>query len=596
MFRQKKPSNLEDLFNLETLYPQFYILKGDNKTEPEIKPEYLKTLSSRKKEIRKKSTQFNYSTCITTTQLHTEPSSNSKTYNLNTAKKPTNLDEMNGIKEEMSNSDSDDEKSNYVKVQHGGGYMNYSFKSEEFLLTLYELGKCHNSISMENNDVVLTKRQKEQFKLDENNPYLYSFSKLHPFSIFYQTKYPELIKKNNQLKLPAPRFIKNDEWRKIIDFSFKNIFNGITIDDKLGLVISDPIIKGRFAGLIKNIIFQILKVPFGHHISLNVKIFEPKTIQERYMYLFCYANEYLVKAADENLTPYERFKFVITWLAAGMQCGCQQLKPFNPFLGETYQGEFPNGVKVYVENVTHKPLALRFYIKNKDIYMINGYFDVGVRSAVFGNEMYICEKGPVHVVFPKLKQEIVGHIPEIRVVNATSENGRALRYCGNHVFVDSKNNLKCVILYDFNEKCVHETKGYTMRYNFPANYKYNYDKEYEFGNKFKVNNFSSNFDIIDTIHGSFTRNLVIGNEEMWNIHEKIPDYIRPCKNVLPSDGRYREDLIWLYRALNNAKNKDEEKNYMEISQEWKVMMEEFNRWERKHRADYRAKTKKKKKK
>ena len=73
-------------------------------------------------------------------------------------------------------------------------------------------------------------------------------------------------------------FITKDDWCKPVDNSFQTVFYGIDINDKIGLVISDPVVKTKFSGLIKDIIFQILQVPFGHHIYLNVKIFKPKTI------------------------------------------------------------------------------------------------------------------------------------------------------------------------------------------------------------------------------------------------------------------------------------------------------------------------------
>lgn len=44
-----------------------------------------------------------------------------------------------------------------------------------------------------------------------------------------------------------------------------------------------------------------------------------------------------------------------------------------------------------------------------------------------------------------------------------------------------------------------------------------------------------------------------------------------CKDVLPSDWRYREDLIWL------------KYKYLKIAHAWKVRMEEQQRFDRKQR-------------
>ena len=87
---------------------------------------------------------------------------------------------------------------------------------------------------------------------------------------------------------------------------------------------------------------------------------------------------------------------------------------------------------------------------------------------------------------------------------------------------------------------------------------------------------------------------MIGGNVIWDINKNIPEHIKPTKHCIPSDGRYREDLIWLHRSFYGAKNKEEEDIYRDISMEWKVMMEEFNRWERRNRATYKEKMQKKK--
>ena len=52
------------------------------------------------------------------------------------------------------------------------------------------------------------------------------------------------------------------------------------------------------------------------------------------------------------------------------------------------------------------------------------------------------------------------------------------------------------------------------------------------------------------------------------------------KNCLPSDGRFREDIIWLYRSFFSYKNEKERETYEELSQDWKLMLEKLQREER----------------
>ncbi len=553
-----------------------YKIKGDINPEHEFKIIYLEKLSARSNKspkIKIKSHSVNPSQMASEKNIIFSPNKN--------------LDNLNQISE----------KSILIDSFNSGENNNESFG---FLSSSVKRG-------LEIQNTELTQRQKSTFKLKDNNPFLYSFKNLHPFSIFYNTKYDKLIKKNSELKLPAPNFIKKEEWCKDVDMSFNSSFEGLAIQDNLGIVITDPIIRKKFSGLISDIIFQLLKVPFGHHISLNVKIFEPKTVLERYVSIFSYSNIYILPSCQPNITPYERFKLVITSLVAGMHIGCQQLKPFNPFLGETFQGELPNGAKIYVENVTHKPLVARFLIIYKKKYEISGFWDLSVKAQSFGSEMIINQKGPIYIRFPELNECITCHIPFVKAVNATSQDNRALLFFGNMVFVDVKNKLKAVIKYNSNKNIFHEIKGCTMNYEFPPDYKYIFDNEWEYGNNFviekeeislkksfrKKKKINDNFKVIDLIKGSFFNRIIIGEEVVCDIVKSVPEQIKPVRHCIPSDGRYREDLIWLFRSYYCSQNEEEEEIYRNISMEWKVKMEEFNRWERANRASYKEKMKKK---
>lgn len=583
-----------DIFSKEITPINNYILKGDENPEHEIKIIYIHKILSKLEQSQKSKLLLpkSINPTLSNDPTFTENNNNYK------SKKKEDINKINEKTSKMESSDIDNNNEDNIIYNQNNNNSLDNNKSSEFLLTLFNQGVC--PYEKEKNIIVLTARQKEKFKLQNNNPFLFSFNNLHPFSVFYGTKYDKLIKKNKELKLPAPNFITKEEWCKPADNSFKSVFKGIEINDKSGLVISDPKVKKKFSGLITDIIIQIIKVPFGHHISLNVKMFEPKTILERYTSIFSYANIFLLPACNPKLLPYERFKLVITFQFAGMYIACQQLKPFNPFLGETYQGELPNGAKLYVENISHKPLIARFLLIYKKKYEISGYWDLSVKTQNFGSEMIINQNGPIYIKFPELNECIICHIPFIKAINATSEENRALLYFGNMIFVDVKNKLKAIIQFNFNENKFHEIKGCTMNYIFPPDYKYIFDKEWEFGlnsiieedeMKITIKDNKENYKIIDILKGSYLEELIIGNETVWNINQ-IPEYIEPAKHCIPSDGRYREDLIWLFRSFYGAKNEEEEEIYRKISMDWKVMMEEFYRWERKKRTNYKEKIEK----
>ena len=460
---------------------------------------------------------------------------------------------------------------------------NEESQSVEYLLHLYLAG----AVNYEHR-ISLNAMQKENFKLKDNDPYIYSFNETHPFSMFYKTKYKNLYKTKNALNLPAPRFIDSNEWMKKPDYTFEKLFESYTIDDNKGLIIKDPEIQKKFQGLISNIIGQLLRVPFGHHMSIQVKIFSPNTVPQKYTCAFSYANKFLIPASDPKMNSYERFKHAITFCVSGIYLAVGTLKPFNPFLGETYQGELPNGAKLYTELVTHSPLCCRFLLIYKKVYEVSGYWNLSVKSQKFGTMMTISQKGPIYIKFPQINECIIGHYPEAKMINVVSDD-RANLYNGNFVFIDNKNNYKAVIQINPFKKRFHDLVGVSFKYNYPKKWVYNYDKEWEFGKKFKIGQESKNgIDVIDNITGSWINNLDFGEQRMWDMKNDIPEFMRPVKKCIPSDGRFREDLIWLYRSFN-ADKKEDKKIYLNISQEWKVMMEEFNRWERKRRIEIKNK-------
>ena len=47
------------------------------------------------------------------------------------------------------------------------------------------------------------------------------------------------------------------------------------------------------------------------------------------------------------------------------------------------------------------------------------------------------------------------------------------------------------------------------------------------------------------IEGSWLSQILIGEEEYWNMKKQKPERAKPVTNPLPFDWRFREDLIYL---------------------------------------------------
>ncbi|KAK9833077.1 hypothetical protein WJX74_006386 [Apatococcus lobatus] len=117
-----------------------------------------------------------------------------------------------------------------------------------------------------------------------------------------------------------------------------------------------------------------MKFLTGHinliNMSLPVKMFEPRSYLEKLTDVWVYP-ALLTKAASCT-DPVERMRWTVTWFVAGLQHVFQSWrKPFNPLLGETYQASQPDGSTVQMEQISHHPPISAFQITGP------GYLFVG---------------------------------------------------------------------------------------------------------------------------------------------------------------------------------------------------------------------------
>ena len=596
---QKRKSKIDNIFKINKKQCSDYQLTGDNKIEEEIEIDFLNKISNNQIESINILKDNSKNQIFNNVSVPVPESLNQ----IKKSRKISNIPKMQSKeinKTKLSSQMSIKKSSSLSRSIINKSIINISSEqmppTSDLLLKLYESGMYDQlNPSHQHGKIKLTQKQKAKWKLPDYHPLVQAanIKDFHPYCFFYGTKYKDLVKENGETKYPEGKLVNYRDWQKEPDYSMNGLYKGIEINPKVGLVIVDPNVRKKYHGIVADIIIQLLKVPFGHHMCLHVRIFEPKCLEERVTNVFSYANKYLIMANDPLLDSYERFKLIITFIFSGLYIPCQQLKPFNPYVGETFQGELPNGAKVYCEQVTHKPLCIRFYMFYKNIYKLHGYFNCSVRSEGLGSTMYVCQQGPCIVEFPQLDEKITFNVPEIKIVNARNENGRANLFSGALSFADSKNNYRAVIQFDFNKKKFHEIRGCTFKYNFPQGYKYSYDFEWPYAKKLKIDKLKLDPNYLEEIKGSWITELIIGNKQYWDIRAQIPEYIKPTKTCLPSDGRFREDLCWLYKSFYNSKNEYERKLYENISQWWKVLMEDHNRWERKRRADYNEKLKQK---
>lgn len=269
-------------------------------------------------------------------------------------------------------------------------------------------------------------------------------------------------------------------------------------------------------------------------------------------------------------------KYAITYVISGLYMRANQRKPFNPLLGETLEGEFSDGTKIHMEHISHHPPISNYYIEGPrragyKLYGVNEFVG-NIKSA--GNILNVQFKGTNTIEFPD-GQKIVYYNP-CNKVTGLMRGDKLIFMEGVLEMVDEENKLKACVLMEPKSKEIMNSDNP----NYFEGSLYYYKGK---GNTKAPERLSAIGDIdeeICTIHGSWLDNLYIDDEEVWNIDNTKPSRVIFPKHCLPSDHRYREDLIWLFY---------ENENY---AQEWKQLLEVQQRKERKNRLTAEKKRKK----
>ena len=406
---------------------------------------------------------------------------------------------------------------------------------------------------------------------------------------------PTLIK-TNTFKAPFPIRLTKDQLTYKYD---QDYLKDYLIKDYYGVYCLNQEVVDKQSGIIKEVITQLTKCLWSGtamSLSLPIRIFEPRSMLERYTDWFSFATDLLNKAGSCK-DKIESFKYVIAFSLSALFHSSEQLKPLNPMLGETYECEWEDGSKFYLEHTCHTPPISHFYIKSsKNLFIVSGYIDMGMggmMKAMFNNSMQMIPKGKITVYLPELKQTISFQFPKITMGGAIW--GQRYVYWSDHMkFEDHENNLKAVIAFanarkELKGKRIHDIYGKLFKYNYNSNeLKKPFYNDYIPKNPFP----SKNDDVISEITGSWLEEIKFDNNIYFSIKDSVAPQIYPCEKVLDSDARYREDKQWLKLSWDN---KEFSKIFEGYAQCWKLALEAQQRFDRGLRKEYKDKNISKKK-
>ncbi len=308
-------------------------------------------------------------------------------------------------------------------------------------------------------------------------------------------------------------------------------------------------------------------------VPLPIKINEP-------MSMLCsfsrgMANLDFLHRACNQTDPLEILKFVILFQVSGLQNSVIHMKPLNPYLGETAQGYFADGSNFYAEKIIHTPLHIVLSIINDRVgfkvdFRYTESFELGV------NEFRNTPKGVTKITIRD--QDIYLTVPSFW--NRGLMYGKSVMGFEKYFFFHyPAAKLKAWVKIR-NKHRADAIEGAIL----PSGESLVYSSD-----KFGSNIFpglnplkTHNQNVVGRISGGFTEHISIDGVEMWNGSHKSYK-LKVCDDVLPSDWRFREDLIWFHQGQ------------VDLADEWKGKLENVQRDWRKLREDgqkARAKAKK----
>lgn len=334
------------------------------------------------------------------------------------------------------------------------------------------------------------------------------------------------------------------------------------------LVLQNPAVLEAEKGVIKEVIGNRLSSMFGGDVNtgLPIRIFKPYSQLEAIANLFC--NLSFLHQATKLNDPLEQFKCVIAYAITSIPFGINPWKPFTPYLGETLQGKTSDGSEFFLEHHGHKPFIDSLYIVNqKAKFTVSATIESD--SDESANTIVVNFKGIVTVSISGRKFHYT--LPSF-VNDGFSYKKRTLSLKNNAVFYAPETGLKAIVRFSVGKLNRFEGGVFPVTYAVTVNSKH-FEKTL-----FREGKLAQNETALAKVDGCWFESLSFNSVPFWD-HSQPAYKMKMKKDVLPSDWRFREDILWL--LYENPK----------FSLQWKLKLEEAQREFRMRRAKYFEKNK-----
>lgn len=378
--------------------------------------------------------------------------------------------------------------------------------------------------------------------------------------------------KQGEKELDSPTYLTQEEIDKRynsrkgcpIDELHKGIYER---NNKNELIMINKEMNKQMSGIFPDVIKQIAWLVFTGQsvfkLQLPMRLFDTKS-QVMAMLEFL-TNLDQMRLASEATNSLERFKRVITYAVSNFAYRLFILKPYNPILGETFEGVYTDGTLAYCEHVVHEPPVQHLLLINEQFgFRVFGTLKMDVKFS--GSEGKFAFKGILVCDFRGEKF----YFTFPHYVNRGMLTGqRRLALEGTMYFHYPARNWKAFVHLDHGKLdgaiCINDDvldpKYASLTSALFADPKHMIPPPDQ---------------VLSTISGCWQTDMKFDGVEYWNRSEKS-HALHVAHNVIPSDFRWREDLI------NHIRGDPEE------ALRWKLKLEEVQREDRKRREKYEKK-------
>ena len=349
-----------------------------------------------------------------------------------------------------------------------------------------------------------------------------------------------------------------------------------------GLVFTDQALiskqRGILASMLKKIGRSLLSGQSIMSMSLPVYIFSKHTLLQQIGIIYGYCPVFLEKAL--RCTGLDRFKYLVALAVSLLHMPTSQRKPFNPILGETFQGRIGKAL-IFCEQVCHHPPTSAFQILGEG-YSLQGCYEFVANTAA--NSVKARLKGPTLVSVEGNRYSITYPVTN---VSGTMIGKRCFNWQGILTVTSPSEFLYCEIAFNPDKKGA--ISGIFTRSQTPADFfvgsiqrirsthpiltEEGMKSMREAGKKSLAKMTEEVEAEIGKVEGYWTMFLDIDKQRFWSFDEYRPYPLASIEDPLPSDSSLRPDLKCMVE------------NNLEEAQVQKDILENIQRRDRKLRED-----------